>query len=1725
MRKKGFKTGNAAEDRITVRGAAENNLRSVDVDIPHNKITVITGVSGSGKTSLAFDVIFREARRRYLESFSAYARQFMDKLRRPDVAQISGLSPVIAVNRRTVFRNPRSTVGTLTEIHDFLRLLFARLGDAPGGIRLERRLFSFNSPQGACPACKGLGVEDRIDPELFISDPHKTLRQGALTLTTPNGYIIYSQVTMDVLDQVCRAHGFNVDLPWIGLTEGQKDIVLNGSDRILIPYGKHPLASRLRWKGITARPRQEGRYKGILPVMETILRQKRNKNILRFARSLTCRACGGSRLKAQALRVAFRGLNIAGLARLTLKQIDGFFRDLNFNDREKAVGSPIRDAILRRTALLSRLGLDYLTLDRESTTLSVGEAQRLRLATQAGSGLRGVLYVLDEPSAGLHPADTDKLLQVLQTLRDNGNTVIIVEHDEACIRFADQLIDLGPGAGIHGGRVLYSGPAADIFGLPRGSSLTRDYLAGNLAIPVPRSRRKGIGTIAMQGARKHNLKNINVIFHLGAFNVVTGVSGAGKSTLVKHILAHRLEEGRLGPGPDADGIQIVGRIGKVIEIDQSPIGRTPRSNPATYTKMSDRIRDLFAGLPESVARGWGKGRFSFNVPGGRCESCQGAGLLQVGMHFLGDVEVVCPDCNSRRFNDETLEVRWRGKNVSQVLEMSVEEAAEFFHDQPSIRRFLDILLRLGLGYLKLGQSSTSLSGGEAQRIKLAAELGRPESGGSLYILDEPTTGLHLNDVKNLLGPLHELAAKGNTIIAIEHHPDFIKTADRVIDLGPGSGEDGGRMVIAGTPEDVAAAAGSLTGKALREVLEPSERARLGPRRPAELAGGHPLSSPAFTSVLSPGGPILLKGVSTNNLRDIDVSIPFNRLTVVTGPSGSGKSSLAFDTLYAESLQRYIESFSAYIRSLISKGGKAELASAWGLTPPIAISQKTAGHHPRSTVGTMTEIYDDYRLLYSRAGKVPPNTSGRPLSASQFSFNHEQGACPQCKGLGSLTVCDPDRLVTSPEKSLLDGALDGTKTGRFYGDPHGQYAAALKASGQAAAVDFSVPYSRLSDAARRLALFGSGNRVYEVVWAYKRKTRSGEFRFQGPWKGFANLVNEEYERKHADHRGEAMRPLMREERCPACRGRRLKPESLAVTFLGMNIAELAALNVRSGIAFFNDTERLGRLDVRARAVTDAVREEILRRLCLIRDVGLDYLSPDRRSATLSGGEAQRLKLAGMLGAKLTGLTYVLDEPTVGLHWRDTGRLIGLLKDLSRRRNTVVVVEHDADVISSADHIIDLGPGAGKEGGKVTAQGTAADIKTNSESATGRYLSARPASLPSLPGSPGPGLIIRGAKANNLHSVDADIPSGCLTAVTGVSGSGKSSLVFDVLLESAKAGRAVNCESISGLERFRRILHLDQEPLGDNPLSTPATYTGFFEAVRELLAGTDQAKAQGFRKQHFSYLTPEGRCKACGGAGKNRISMDFLPDVWTPCEDCGGGRYNPEVLEIRLGGENSPSRGKNAADILAMTAGEAKIFFTDLNRLGQPLRTMRASLPNAGGLTAGSDRCPADAGSSATAGKPSAALQRLPAGRSRPIAAIVRSLAVLVEIGLGYIQLGQPLNTLSGGEAQRLRLASRLMKPAGETVLYLFDEPTRGLNFEDTEKLLALFARLLSQGHTLVVVEHNLDIISRAHHVLDLGPEGGDQGGLIVACGPPSVIAATAESYTGVALRNRSKQIDS
>jgi excinuclease ABC subunit A len=934
-------------DKIIVRGAREHNLKNIDLEIPRNKLVVITGISGSGKSSLAFDTLYAEGQRRYVESLSAYARQFLGLMQKPDVDLIEGLSPAISIDQKARSHNPRSTVGTVTEIHDYLRLLFARIGKphcpqcgrpierqtaqqivdqimalpegtavqimAPvvrgrkgeyrqlfedlkkeGFVRvrvdgvlrtlfedieldknkrhdieivldrikveakkrgriadsvetalkwgqglviveivgegeklfsehfacpvcgvslpeIEPRLFSFNSPFGACPACDGLGMRMVVDPELVI-DPRKSIREGGI-LPWANSR---SRWLSALLEGVCRAYRIDPDVPLGRLPKEKLDIILYGTRGELVPFVYTTTYGKTR---TYYRP-----FEGVIPYLEAAYREamsdEAREEIEQYMSALPCPECKGARLRPEALAVTVGGKNIWEVTKLTVREALEFFENLKLTEREEMIAHQILKEIKNRLQFMADVGLDYLTLDRPANTLAGGEAQRIRLATQIGSQLTGVLYVLDEPSVGLHPRDNARLIATLKRLRDLGNTVIVVEHDEATMRAADWIVDLGPGAGIHGGYVVATGTPEEIARNPK--SLTGQYLAGIRRIPIPAKRREPKDKwLVVRGAREHNLKGIDVRFPVGLFICVTGVSGSGKSTLVEEILYRGLSwklgysAGKPGAHEDIEGWEYFDRV---LLVDQSPIGRTPRSNPATYTKAFDPIREVFAATPEARMRGYTPGRFSFNVRGGRCEACQGQGKVKIEMHFLPDVYVPCDVCKGTRYNKETLSVRYKGKNIAEVLDMTVEEALAFFSAIPPIREKLQTLYDVGLGYIKLGQPATELSGGEAQRIKLARELSKRQTGRTLYLLDEPTTGLHPEDVRKLLSVLHRLVDAGNTVVVIEHNLDVIKTADWIIDLGPEGGERGGEIIAEGPPEKIAENPRSYTGQFLRHVL-------------------------------------------------------------------------------------------------------------------------------------------------------------------------------------------------------------------------------------------------------------------------------------------------------------------------------------------------------------------------------------------------------------------------------------------------------------------------------------------------------------------------------------------------------------------------------------------------------------------------------------------------------------------------------------------------------------------------------------------------------------------------------------------------------------------------------------------------------------------------------------------------------------------------------------------
>jgi len=1800
------------QEYIKIRGAREHNLRSVNLDLPKNALIVFTGVSGSGKSSLAFDTLFAEGQRRYVESLSAYARQFLAQLPRPKVRTLEGLSPALAVSQAARSNNPRSTVATITEIYDHLRVLYAGIGvphcpscgrrigaqtreailarildlrsgtdvtilaplergrrgefmdlfmdlrrkgfarvrvdgevhdlfnppqldrrrrhdldlvidrvkigpdvrarlaeavDAAlamsGGdvivategeeIFLSRRFachhcgvsipepthasFSFNSPRGMCPECEGLGQRRVFDPERLVEHPERSILDGAIPLLPS----LKDRRRRHWFEGAARHYGFDLRTPWKDLRPEHRHVLLYGSgDEEIDFYFRH-------WKGWEWRHR--GRFEGVINWLSWRYKQARSEVLRAWYESYmnfgVCPACKGRRLRPESLAVTIAGKSIADVVAMSVAEAQAWFASLRLSPAEEKIAEDALKEIRERLDFLVRVGLGYLTLDRTAPTLAGGEAQRLRLASQVGSGLSDCLYVLDEPSIGLHPRDQGMLLDTLRALRDRDNTVIVVEHDEQTILAADWIVDFGPGAGHRGGRVVAQGTPKQ---LRRANTPTGRYLSRREQIPVPKTRRQPDGRwLILRGARQNNLQNIDVRFPVGLFTCITGVSGSGKSSLVADTLypalARALHGAECEPGAH-DALEGLDHVDKVVLVDQDPIGRTPRSNPATYVGVFDHIRAFYASLPESRARGFRPGRFSFNTPEGRCAACQGYGARRIESDFLADVWVPCEECNSSRYARETLSVTYRGKSIADVLDMEVAEAAEFFSSLPRIRRMLEVMRDVGLGYVKLGQPATTLSGGEAQRVKLAAELARPRTGRGVYILDEPTTGLHLDDVRQLLNVLQRFVEEGNTVLVVEHHPDVIKSADWIIDLGPEGGAEGGRIVAEGPPEAVAQNHASHTGRLLRRVLA---------GLPAPPPGGHRrrINRPARL------GFIEVHGAREHNLKNIDIRLPRRKLTVFSGVSGSGKTSLALDTLYAEGQRRFVESLSTYARQFVSQMPKPKVDRIYGLPPAVAVDQRGIPWNPRATVGTMTQVYDYLRVLFARL-------------ATPY--------CPKCGAeIGAQTV---DRLV---DRLLSDLAgqqvliLSPLKLSAQEDYPEAfarlarQGWARVRIDGEVTRLDAAPPISRrrrhavevvvdrtVVEPARRPRLvealeaaieLSSGEVVAapvnggtelraSLMYGCPRCGRTYEpltprhFSFNHPegWcptclglgiKAKPGLEDSEYEFAEL---GAGEGP------CPACDGGRLRPEPAAARLDGRTIVDLSLSPLSDVREFF----RRLRPSPSQRAVAGEVLEEIESRLDFLLDVGLDYLTLHRPGPTLSGGEAQRVRLASQLGGNLTGLLYVMDEPTIGTHPRDVDRMLRILQRLRDTGNTLLVVEHDPQTLRSADYVVDFGPGAGPQGGRIVARGAPAQLSRSRASLTGKFLSGSlsvPVPYPRriLPASDHDGafvfpagcLTVEGCAQHNLRDITVSLPLNTLICVTGPSGSGKSTLVGDILYPALARKLGLSAPSpgkhrcIKGWESLGGVALLDQSPIGQSPRSNPGTYVGVFDEIRRFFAHLPEARVRGFTPEHFSFNRPGGRCEECEGMGARIVQMHFLPDVWVTCEACGGRRYKPEILAVTY-------RGRDIAAVLDMSIGEAAELFAAHPRLAAML-------------------------------------------------------GLLCDMGLDYLPLGQPAPALSGGEAQRLKIARELLSARPRNTLYILDEPTTGLHLADLIKLLKILNRLVDYGNTVVVVEHNMDFVKAADWVIDLGPGGGDTGGYLMAQGPPETVAHTRASPTAPYLR--------
>ena len=1876
---------------IVIRGARQNNLKNLDLDLPLNELLVVTGVSGSGKSSLVFDTLYAEGQRRYVETFSPYARQFLDRMDKPQVDRIDGIPPAIAIDQTNPVRTSRSTVGTMTELADHLKLMFARASqlycrgcsrpvrrDNPDSIyedlrsraqqagdprliitfpvdvpknfteaeilqllesqgytrvhsRAQDRLeiiqdrlrfsaaerarviealeaalrvghgsvnvypvaneegqsdsllkprpsnlgpqgpwkystglhcpdcdihyrepsqstFSFNSPVGACDTCRGFGRVIGVDYGLVIPNESKSLGGGAVKPWQTQSF----KECQDDLEKYAKKRGIPLDKPWRDLSMAQRSWVVDGEPEWVSWKKSWPGV----WYGV----------KRYFDWLETKAYKMHIRVLLSRYRAYTpCTVCEGSRLKPDALlwrvgnkvdadsvlepRLRYRpkdvawnhaqvqsvpGLTIHDLMRLPVDRCARFFATVHLPSTLLDEATELLLGEIRtRLSYLREVGLGYLTLDRQSRTLSGGEVQRINLTTALGTSLTNTLFVLDEPSIGLHPRDMGRVIAVMQKLRDAGNSLVVVEHDPQIMFAADRILDMGPGPGEKGGEVVFFDRPAALAAVS--NSLTGEYLRGRRRADAGLQRlavKPGEPRLEIWGMTEHNLKNVDVTIPLNRLVCMTGVSGSGKSTLMQDVLYPALlkHKGKPSETPGAHA-SLTGcdLVGDIVMVDQTPIGRTTRSNPASYVGAFDAIRDLFARAPLAKERSYKPGMFSFNSGDGRCPTCGGNGFEHVGMQFLSDVYLRCPDCNGRRFRDEVLEVTIApgdrpAKSIADVLDMTVSEAVDYFSAYPEVLRGIKPLADVGLEYLRLGQPVPTLSGGEAQRLKLAGHLAgvdKPTSRfspyalpkGKLFLFDEPTTGLHFEDIAKLLRSFRRLVETGHSLLVIEHNLDVIAAADWIIDLGPEGGEAGGEVVFAGTPDQIRRDVKSHTGVALKAYEQAIEKGAFAQQAPgvAETA-----SRP-----YDPHPVIKIHNAREHNLKNIDVELPRGKFTVITGVSGSGKSTLAFDIVFGEGQRRYLESLNAYARQFVQVASRPEVDAIYGIPPTVAIEQRTSRGGRKSTVGTLTEIHHFLRLLFVKLGtqhcpdcRVPIQPQSAEAIAArilrEYKGQHIGLLAPLVvnrkgvytdlakwagnKGFPSLRV-DGEFLLTqrfpridrfkehsielpvadihvsaADEKTLRDALKLALEHGKGVAHVIAPLDGLMNGKGKVTETVYSTKracpscsrsfpeldprlFSYNSKHGWCPGCYGTGLQLEEVGWDEERARNGTEDNVLDSWIEWLEV----------------------DEPCPQCEGKRLNPEALAVLWRDKSIADYGM----QPVAQLGELVSNIRLEGRELEIARDLLAELQSRLGFLSEVGLNYLSLDRSAPTLSGGEAQRIRLAAQLGSNLRGVCYILDEPTIGLHPRDNRILLDTLEKLEKKGNTLLVVEHDEDTIRRAHHVVDIGPGAGRLGGEIVAQGTLQDLMREPRSLTGQFLK-NPLIHPLQPYRPTstrtPAIQVIGARLHNLKNIDVRFPLARLSVVTGVSGSGKSSLARDLLHDNLVAVvgerkpkniEPAGCRAIKGWETVGRVLEVDQTPIGKTPRSCPATYVGFWDAIRKLFAGTQDARMRGFEPTRFSFNTSGGRCDACEGQGVQKIEMSFLPDVKVACDVCNGARFNPETLAVQY-------KGKSIGEVLALSVDEAVEFFS-----------------------------------------------------AHP--AIHHALRLLQDVGLGYLTLGQQSPTLSGGEAQRIKLVTELSKvrsmdepprrgaaPGGKHTLYVLDEPTVGLHMADVEKLIRVLHRLVDAGNTVVVIEHNLDVWADADWIIDLGPEGGEGGGRVVAQGMPEQVAAVKASHTGKVL---------
>ncbi|AGF47099.1 dual-domain excinuclease ABC subunit A uvrA [Candidatus Kinetoplastibacterium desouzaii TCC079E] len=1797
--------------KIKIIGANQNNLKNIDLTINTNEFLVITGVSGSGKSSLAIETLYSEGQNKYLETFSTYARQIISSIDKPSINKIEGILPAILINQKNPIRNRHSTVGTITEINDYLKLVFANCAElycnncksivkktTPESIfqdikyktkkidkpriiiafdfltstsikedilkylaskgylniykeelinkndenspillriiqdrlilsddnknrfleavtmaltmgngfanvqlindnnidtnvwkysnllyctncnikysELNTGIFSFTSPLGACDSCSGFGNEIIIDMDKVIPDDNKSILSGAIKPWQTEYFKIYQKE----LEKNAILNSISLTTPWKDLKDSAKELIINGD---------------CHWPGI----------KGFFQNLETKSYKMHIRILLsKYRKYVTCSKCNGSRFKNNSLlwhinpnnsnpknnyddnlKLDNKKINIKDVLGMPLRELLVLLKKIKDNSIINKNYSPLKE-IINRVEFLNNIGLDYLTLDRYSKTLSGGELQRINLTIALGSSLINTLFVIDEPSNGLHDSEINKVIESIKKLRDMGNCVLVIEHNHKMILSSDRIIEMGPKSGSDGGQIIFDGTPLQFISA---NTITSNHIK---QINQKRTIKEfDNNKISIIDGMANNLKKINLEIPINKLISVTGVSGSGKSSLVRDIIYNSLVSNKENPEKklkNVKGINGAEKIENVFFLDNENPIKSYRSIIASYIGIYDRIRNIFAKNSLSIERNYKPNFFSLNSGQGRCPECNGKGFEKIDMLFIPDVYIKCKECDGRYFRDEILDIKVGDKNnkysIDQILNLNIQEVIKVFSDS-EICNSLKSLIELGLDYLRLGNPIATMSNGEIKRLKLAKYLIELKSKktfaqNSLIIIDEPTSGLHINEIQLLIESLQNLVNQGNTVIAVEHNLEFISASDWIYDLGPKGGKNGGKIIGYGTPEDIKKNKSSYTGKSLNLYFE----------NPIDFITKEQNNINEEFS-LKDHNSIKIFNAYENNLNNIDLEIPLNEFVVITGVSGSGKSTLAFNILFHEGQRRYLMTMNSYARSVTNTIKKADVSKIINLPPTASISQHLNNGNNKSTVGTISEVHNFLRLLYTKLGTQYCYKCNNHI----FTTNKNQIVArifKELKGLNAIFMM-PIRVQ---EKSTLLNII------REQNIPYINIKNNLIATNKINFEEISlekiiyIPVKeekiiehnefKIHSIVEEIVTDSEGfikiiekpinpqkikeqNILKELFFSTKNSCLNCKINFPPIDSKLFSYNSSQGWCEYCNGSG-LIKNLKKEKQykssddyitCNHCLGKKLNKTTLSILWENHNIDDLTSMSIDDLISFFNNIK----LNSKELQISNNIIKEILNRLTFMQRVGIGYLNLNRPEISLSGGESQRVHLASQIGSESQGICYILDEPTIGLHPYDNKSLIESILKLKNNGNTVIVVEHDTEIIRNASHIIEIGPGAGSRGGKIVAQGNIEELLRNTNSITAKYLT----NIKRIPSEKikldkNKILEVKNAKLHNLDNINVHFQMGLLNVVTGLSGSGKSTLVQDVLLKNLKSKEQnnesewVNCKYIKGFKEINKTLLVDQNPIGKNSRSCPGTFVGFWDEIRNIFASTNESKIKGWTSSRFSFNSKEGQCKECNGLGIKTTEISFMVNSEIICESCNGTRFNTETRTIEF-------LGKNIGDVLNMEVDEALEIFKNFPKIHRPLKAMQ-------------------------------------------------------EIGLGYLPIGQRSSNLSGGEAQRIKIVTELSKikhnfSNNQHNLYILDEPTIGLSSYDVQKLIYVLRQLIQLNNSIIVIEHNIDFILNSDWIIDMGPGGGSKGGSIIFQGlVPDLINSNIQSYT-------------